>query len=145
MAASYPISIKTFVAKVNLQDLVVAEDVNGVYDEVTAIETQLGAGGVATSDTWGSYTFSSATTNWGSLRLRLRNIEAGVYTAVTARVSTTGGSTVVPSSASTKGVIIKGAASQTANLLEFQNSSGTVTGSVNAAGAFVGVVDGGTA
>jgi hypothetical protein len=145
MAASYPLSIRTFTPKVNLQDLVVAEDVNGVYEEVTAIETQLGAGGVATSPTWGSATFSTAVTNHGSLRTRLTNIEAGVFTGVTARVSTAGGSTVTPSSAATRGVIIRAAASQTASLLEFQNSSGTVTGSVNAAGAFVGVIDGGTA
>lgn len=41
---------------------------------------------------------------------------------------------VVASSASTVGQIIKGAASQTANLTEWQNSSATVLGSVDASG-----------
>lgn len=145
MAASYPLSIASFTPRVNLQDLVRAEDVNVVYDEIVAIETQLGAGGVATSPTWGSAAFSTSVTNHGSLRLRLNNIEAGVYTGVLERVSTVGGSTILPSSASTRGLIIRAASSQTANLLEFQNSSGTATGSVSAAGAFVGVIDGGTA
>lgn len=145
MAASYPLSIASFVPRVNLQDLVRAEDVNVVYDEIVAIETQLGAGGVATSPTWGAASFSTAVTNHGSLRVRLDNIEAGVYAGAIQRVSTLGGSTVIPSSASTKGVIIRAASGQTATLLEFQNSSGTVTGSISAAGAFVGVVDGGTA
>ena len=145
MAASYPLSIAPFTPRVNLQDLVRAEDVNVVYDEIVAIETQLGVGGVATSPTWGSGTFSTVVTNHGSLRARLENIEAGVYSGVLQRVSTLGGSTITPSSASTKGLIIKAASGQTAALLEFQNSSGTATGVVSAAGAFVGVIDGGTA
>ena len=41
---------------------------------------------------------------------------------------------VVASSSSTTGSIVKGAASQTVNLTEWQNSSGTVLASVNAAG-----------
>ena len=45
---------------------------------------------------------------------------------------------VVLTNASTIGAAIKAAASQTANLQEWQNSSGTVLASVNASGQFVG-------
>ena len=49
-------------------------------------------------------------------------------------VKVAGGSTITAASSSTKGVVIKGAASQSANLLEVQNSSGTVLASISAAG-----------
>ena len=44
MAASYPTSIKSFTTKVDDVDDVMAVDINGLQDEVVAIETALGAG-----------------------------------------------------------------------------------------------------
>lgn len=52
-------------------------------------------------------------------------------------VSLNGGSTITASTASTKGLIIKGAASQTANLTEWQNSAGTVLTSISSGGNLV--------
>lgn len=72
----YPTGIQTWTAVVDLQSLVKAEDVNTLYTEVTAIESQLGGSGVTTS-TW-SGAFSTATTSWSNLSARLLNIEAGV-------------------------------------------------------------------
>jgi len=72
----YPTGIQTWTPVVDLQDLVKAADVNSVYTEVTAVETQLGGSGVTTS-TW-SGSFSTATTSWSNLSARLLNIEAGV-------------------------------------------------------------------
>jgi hypothetical protein len=40
--ASYPASVKSFTYKVDNQDKVVASDVNTAYDEITAIQKQLG-------------------------------------------------------------------------------------------------------
>jgi len=42
-------------------------------------------------------------------------------------------------------LILKGASSQTGNLLELQNSSGTVLGSISASGTVSMIIDGGTA
>lgn len=86
MAASYPSSIKSFIYRVDNQDKVVAADVNTAYDEITAIEQQLGAGGVASRSTAWSSAFSTSTldwTNFGGLRARLENLENGVYAANT--------------------------------------------------------------
>lgn len=46
MAADYPTSVKSFSTKVDNVDLVMAADINDIQTEVTAIETQLIAGGV---------------------------------------------------------------------------------------------------
>ena len=43
---------------------------------------------------------------------------------------------ITTASAATKGLIVKGSASQTANLFEVQNSGGTVLGSIGSGGAF---------
>ena len=80
--AVYPNATAVFTYKVDNQDKVVAADVNILYDEVTEIEKQLGAGGVATSATWGSGTLTTSTVDWynnGGLRARLQNIENGIY------------------------------------------------------------------
>ena len=52
----------------------------------------------------------------------------------TGYVLESGGSTITSSSASVKGLVVKGASSQTANLQEWQNSSGTVIASIDLAG-----------
>jgi len=57
-------------------------------------------------------------------------------------ISTSGGSTITSSSSSVNPLIIKGAASQTANLQEWQNSSGTVLASVGSNGAISSNVQG---
>jgi hypothetical protein len=144
MAAQFPNSVKTFVNKADLQDYVIANDVNQVYDEVTSIQSTLGTL-PQVSGVWGSGSFTSGTTNWSSTKARIQNIENGVYSLVQTSVSNTGGSTITPSSSSTVGLTIKAASGQTANLVEFKNAAGTVVAYVTAAGAFVGLVDGGTA
>lgn len=144
MAANYPLSIKVWEPVVNLQDQVVAEDVNTVYEEVEAMQRQLGvgAGGLTTSGEWGaSGDFSSSTTSWESLRTRIQNIENGVFFAASRR----GGSVVTPSTASVVGLTVKAASSQTANLLEIRNASNQVVSSFNSSGNLIGTIDGGTA
>lgn len=58
--------------------------------------------------------------------------------ASTGYVSKVGGDTVVASGAAVKPLILKGAASQSANLQEWQNSAGTVVASVSPTGNIVG-------
>jgi hypothetical protein len=84
MAASYPSSIKSFVYRVDNQDKVMAADVNSAYDEILAIESQLGVGGVASRSSGFTSIFDSTTFDWtnkGGLRARIENIENGVYGA----------------------------------------------------------------
>lgn len=141
----FPTRVKSWTARRDLLDLVVAADVNTIYDEVTAIEQELGAGGVKTSPTWGGSSFTSATTAWNSLKDRLANIENGVYTGINQRVDTAGGSTITSSTTSTVSLTVKARSSQTANLIEFKNSSNTVVSSVAPDGTLYAVaIDGGT-
>lgn len=142
MPASYPAGIKTFTQRQDLRDLVVAADVNIIYDEVTALETELGVNPSESAGWSGS--FNNVQTSWASVATRLQNIEYGLNVAVNQRVATVGGSTITPSSASVVGLNIKAASSQTANLIEFRNSSNTVVTAVTASGN-INLIDGGTA
>lgn len=144
--AIFPNEVKTFNYRVNLQSVVLAEDVNQIYDEVTAIETHLGGGGVTTSATWGAGNFNSAKTSWSSLKERLQNIENGTYRAYQDRLQTGGGSAIVITSPTVIGLSITAHATQTANLFEWKNSAGTRVASIGPAGAFVALsINGGTA
>jgi hypothetical protein len=141
----YPDRVKSWTARRDLQDLVVAADVNTLYDEVTAIEQNLGAGGVAISPTWGGAMFNSTTLVWDNLHDRLINIEAGVFTAFTDRVDVGGGSTIQTLSNGTNSLTIKAKSGQTSKLLEFKNASNETIASVSNTGAFVALsIDGGT-
>lgn len=143
--ASYPSVVKTWVARRDLLDLVVAADVNTLYDEVTATQQELGTS-PRVSPTWGGGTFTSSTTNWNSVKERLANIENGVYTSINERVDTSGGSTIVSGANSTVSLTIRAKSGQTANLLEVRNSSSTVVASVTPSGTlYAAVIDGGTA
>ena len=43
MTASYPSSVRAYVARVDLVDTVIADNVNSLQEEVVAIETTLGS------------------------------------------------------------------------------------------------------
>jgi hypothetical protein len=146
--SAYPSTVKSWTSRRDLLDLVVANDVNSIYDEVTAIEQDLGAGGVSTSPTWGSTaTLDTTTTTWiNGLHDRLNNIEAGLYQSYFNRVNLAGGSTIQTSAANVAGLVIKSHSGQTSNLLEFRDSSNSLLASVSPAGALlVTSIDGGTA
>jgi hypothetical protein len=87
MAASYPTIIKSFTYKVDNQDKVVASDVNSAYDEIVAIENQLGIQVAQRGSGWGSAPINTTTLDWtssGGLKARVDNIENGIYSLVTA-------------------------------------------------------------
>lgn len=128
MSAQYPSAVKTFTVKTNFVDTVLAEHVNSLQDEVTSLETNLGTY-LTTSSGWVG-TFNQTTTTWNTLKDRLTNIEYGLNTAFNNRVSTLGGSTITPSSVGTVGVTVQAMSGQTADLVDFKTSAGTVVSSV---------------
>jgi hypothetical protein len=153
MAALYPTSIKiwsptdpAFNYPEDLKEIVYARHVTTIYDEVTSIQQELGAGGLKTSvvDNAVAYDGTSGKV-WGSLRLRINNMEQGVQDAINHRVRSAGGTTITPSSSSVVGLNIRAASGQTANLIEFRNSSNTIRTFVGSDGIIAGVIDGGTA
>lgn len=91
MAATYPTNINTsLTTKVNFTDVVFAEHVNTLQDEVVAIETTLGNLPAVSSGWVGS--FDSTTTTWATVKARINNLEYGlknVYDKV-------GGSNILP-------------------------------------------------
>lgn len=126
MAATYPSSVVTFSTKVDNVTTVYAADPNTIQDEVRAIEQYLGTNPhISGSMASGSYTATPNTT-FDTVSDRIANVEAGLYKAVsTSYVTKVGGDTITASSASVKGLQIKGATSQTANLQEWQLPNGT--------------------
>lgn len=132
MTASYPSSVKSFTTKVDFTDTVLAAHVNDLQDEVNSIEATVGAS-IKTGSGWVG-AFDQITSSWDTLKDRINNIEYGLYTAFNNHVSKVGGSVIIPSGSSVKGLVIKAASGQTANLLEFQDSSSTLLARVTSAG-----------
>lgn len=74
MAAVFPSGIKTFTAKIDLVDTVIASHVNQIQEEVNAVEATLGTG-MLTSTWAGAFTTPGS---HASVSARLINIEAGL-------------------------------------------------------------------
>lgn len=144
--ASYPGSSVSFTPKVNLTDTVDAADVNQLYDEVSDIAATVGLSPQARSASWGTGTFSSASTSFSTVASRLQNAENGVFTVINDYVRLSGNSVVQPAGTTTVNLALRAQTSQTANLLEARNSGGTVVASIGPAGALRALsVDGGSA
>jgi hypothetical protein len=97
---------------------------NNNLDSSTTLPTQYGGTGTTTSPNAGQIPYSSSGTNYAPTDLSSLTI------------SSSGGSTITAASASTKGLIIKGAASQTADLQQWQISNGNKTAWVDGNGQF---------
>lgn len=65
-----------------------------------------------------------------------------VAAEVNLKLGRAGGETITAAAATTKGLILKGAVSQTANLAEFQDSAGAVLAGIDAAGKGIGALAG---
>jgi hypothetical protein len=130
MPAVYPSAIKTFTRRRDLLDVILAADVNQVYDEVTEMQTVMGITITAKPAGWSGGTFATDT-SWSTLKARIENIEAGVYTAFTNRIQSSGGSTITPSSTSTIGIILQAISSQTSDLLQAKTSGGTTVARID--------------
>ena len=133
MTASFPSSVKQFARKRDLLDIVLAADINQVYDEVTAIEQKLGTlPGTNVGFEQGSY--DSTTLVWNTVKERIQNIDYGLYEAYTDRVKSSGGTTIEPSGTGTTNLSLKSADGQIANQLSAINSSGITIFSIDADG-----------
>jgi len=82
VAASYPASVKSFTTKIDFTDIILAEHVNSLQDEVNSLQANIGTY-IKTGSGWvGS--FDKVTTNWNTLKDRLANIEYGLNNIDTA-------------------------------------------------------------
>ncbi len=108
----------TTATNTNTANTIVARDASGNF-----------SAGTITANLTGSVT--------GNLSGNAATVTNGVYSN-TANTFTTGGQTINTGAVATKGLIVKGAASQTANLQEWQNSSGSAVASISASGVFTG-------
>lgn len=91
MAAVFPGSVRVYTDKVDLVDTVLANHVNLLQDEVTAVQSTLGTGLLASS--WaGTYTNPSTHV---TLTARLTNIEAGIKSNTSALTTHASATTAV--------------------------------------------------
>jgi len=153
MSSIYPAAVKTWPVTTteneypnNLKTIFTGH-ITTIYPEITAIQNELGAGGVRTSiaaSTTSSYTPIDGQV-WTNLQARLANLERAAMFLPTLRVSISGGSQIQPATASVVGLSIRAQTSQTGNLLEIRNSSNAIVNRFESDGSFTGVIDGGSA
>ena len=136
MAAVYPGAIRSFTTKVNNIDIIDAAHPNVLQEEVVAIESILGVNPqISTAPTTG---WIGISTTFATVSERLANIEKGLVSDTHPQyVSKAGGSTITSASAEVKGLIVKAASGQTANLQEWQLADGTIIAYINPAGNLV--------
>lgn len=141
MTANYPSSVRSYVARVDLVDTVIADNVNSLQEEVVAIETTLGSAATSSSplvSSFGSTAFTttmngSGATAWTTVAARLANIENGLINGVgnAPYVAKAGGSTI--STASVKGLVLQ-TVSGTSNLLESYSAAAALGFNLDSSG-----------
>lgn len=149
--ASFPTTAVVFSNKTNVVDIIDASHPNTIQSEIEAIENAIGIDvrqGTAASP---AGSFDNTGTLFSTLKLRLNNIEVGVVSdAHTQYIRKTGDTAniIQPSAGTTKGIVIRGHASQSVSLQEWQNSGTTALASLSQTGAFTAAsvaITGGTA
>lgn len=146
--ASYPSQIASFPTHVNITEIIDASHPNNIQSEVVAIESTIGVDPTISTTPSSSGTFNGTSTTFASIVARLANIETGIVSdAHTQYIRKSGdtGNIIIPSASTTKGLVIQAAASQSANLQEWKNSSGTVVTSINSSGNLIGTASGNVA
>jgi hypothetical protein len=134
MTASFPTSVKSFVPEVDLVSTVVADNVNSLQAEITAIEQALGTAATNQSPLISTYSGTFArTTGWSTIADRLNNIEYGLVNGVSnsSYVGISGGSVIT--TAANKGLVLQ-VGSGSANLFETYTSSAVLGFNINASG-----------
>jgi hypothetical protein len=135
MTASYPSSVRPFTTKTNILSVIDAADPNTLQEEVVAIETTLGVNPALSTSVIATDVFLSSSSQYSTVALRLANIERGIVgDSHTQYVRKTGNETIVNATASNIAITVRGATSQSANLMEWKTSAGTTVASVNPAG-----------
>jgi len=134
MTASYPSSVRSYKAVVDLVDTVIADNVNSLQEEIKALETTLGSATTNQNPLASTWTGSfSTSTTWGTVYDRLANIEAGLTSGVANApyVLTAGGSSITTTT--NKGLQLKAGAASL-NLLEAYAYSNTLNFNLDASG-----------
>ena len=78
MTATYPTGVASFIAKVNISDVIDASHPNVIQEEVVAIEATLGTEPNRSTTPSPSGTFNGTTNLFSTVGARLNNIETGV-------------------------------------------------------------------
>jgi hypothetical protein len=137
---------------------------SALSDPTTPLFAQAATIFASTTETWDAthrgtaISFQTTTTGGTTLTTRARLVDgvlaigstptAGASTAERLRVNTpttlsaTAAVQLAPDTATTKPLVVQGFASQSANLVEFQNSAGAVLSAITAAGTFTGIAAG---
>lgn len=128
LTASYPGNVVNFGPdKVNSTDLVVANDPNTLRAEVVAVETTIGTSPSLSTAPSSSASWYNDGRDFSTVTARLANIEAGIVADThTQYVKNVGGSEIIISSASTVGLSITAASSQSSDLMQWKDSDGNV-------------------
>lgn len=141
MVASYPTNVRSYVARVDLVDTVIADNVNSLQEEVVAIEATLGSAASSKNplvSVFGATAFTTTmnganNASWLTVYDRLNNIENGLLNGIpnAPYVSKSGGSTI--STSGVKGLTLQ-TVSGTFNLLESYSSASVLGFNLNSAG-----------
>lgn len=129
MPAVYPSGVKSFQNKTDFTDIILAEHINTLQDEVTATQATIGVNPNVSSGYVGS--FDDTTTTFSTLSARLANIEKGIKGDVHTQYYKTQGGNIQGPNANTVVVSIQGFTSQVSDLLQFKNVGGTVLSKVD--------------
>ena len=139
MTASYPSSVKVFPTHVNVTEVIDAGHPNSIQEEVVALEATLGASPALSTTPSSSGTFNGSSTTFSSVSARIANVETGVVAdSHNQYIRKTGdsGNVIQPTDPSVTGLVVQGAASQTANLQEWRDSAGNVVAYIDPTGKF---------
>jgi hypothetical protein len=133
--AVYPSGVKSFQNKTDFTDIILAEHINAIQDEVTAIEAAVGV----SPNVSGGYvgTFDDTTITFSTLSARIANIEKGIKGDVHNQYLKFSGGTLQPANAGSIPLTLQGFSNQAADLLRFTNSSGTVLTKVDKDGKVI--------
>jgi len=133
--AVYPSGVKSFQNKTDFTDIILAEHINAIQDEVTAIEAAVGVSPNVSGGYVGA--FDDTTITFSTLSARIANIEKGIKGDVHNQYLKFSGGTLQPANAGSIPLTLQGFSNQAADLLRFTNSSGTVLTKVDKDGKVI--------
>jgi hypothetical protein len=133
--AVYPSGVKSFQNKTDFTDIILAEHINAIQDEVTATQAIVGV----SPNVSGGYvgTFDDATVTFSTLSARIANIEKGIKGDVHTQYLKFTGGTLQPANSGTVPLTIQGFTSQATDLLRFTTSTGTVLTKIDQTGKVI--------
>jgi hypothetical protein len=143
--ATYPSQIATFPTHVNITEIIDASHPNNIQSEVIAVEITLGTTPATSTTPSPSGTFTASSTAYADVKSRLANIETGIVSdshSQYIRKTSDNANVITAGTSSTKGIIVKGASGQSANLQEWQTSAGSATTYIDATGNLIGTASG---